>query len=159
MNHAGACLRWLTWDLSLLLFRWWLAALQCVTALQRLWFALQVLASCQMAVGAVRCVRHSSTRTAAPSNPVTTTKGWSVTTATMWRWPGVFVEVGRWRGKTTHFCGQCGSRQHFHWLDHVTLHIWEGGVLTNKHTITVGSFRGKNTISFCLCHCCPTNYE
>lgn len=114
------------WCLSLLPFRWWLAAQQCVSAPQRLWSALRVLAWCQMDVGAVRCVRHSSTRTAAPWNPVTTTKGWSVTSATMWRWPGVFVEVGRWRGKTTYFCGQDSSIQQIHWLDLVTLHIWEG---------------------------------
>lgn len=81
------------WCLPLLLFRWWPAAQQCVSAPQRLRSALRVLAWCQMDVDAVRCVRHSSTRTAAPRDPVTTTKGWSVTTATTWRWPGVFVEV------------------------------------------------------------------
>lgn len=73
--------------------RWLLAAQRCASALWSLWFALQELALCQMDVGAARCAPRSLTRTAATQGLATTTKGWSVITATTWPWPGASVEV------------------------------------------------------------------
>ncbi|KAK7940219.1 hypothetical protein WMY93_003545 [Mugilogobius chulae] len=46
----------------------------------------------QMAVAAVKCVRHSSTRTAMRDSPVTTTRAWSVTMATTWVAPMASAE-------------------------------------------------------------------
>lgn len=76
---------WLRLLCLFLLPRWLLAALRCVSAPQSLRCAHQVSAPWQMDVGAAKCARRSLTRTAAPKGLVTTTKGWSVITATMWR--------------------------------------------------------------------------
>ena len=112
-------------------FRWAPAARQCVSVQRRPLCALQGWAWCLTAAAAARCVPPSSTRTAVPRCLATITRGWSVTTATMWPWlwasAGVSVEeVVCWcqSGWVVPLCRvERGSLTTFEWFGWVCLFI------------------------------------